>query len=67
MPKGTVLLLGKIHLIMCDREGNVVQIGKGVSAELLQHGQRVRFRQRRDRHGRTEAFRVGPLRDLSGK
>lgn len=43
--------------------GGRVRIGKAVrSIALLQRGARVRFRQRRDRHGMWEAYK---LREIS--
>jgi hypothetical protein len=61
MPKGVVRFSKNFPFawIMRDLDGAMVRIGKAVNLATLKNRQRVRFRQRRDRHGRMEAFKVG--------
>jgi hypothetical protein len=63
MPEGTVLFYSKtprLSIVIRDYDSVAVKIGKSAKGiELLKQRQRVRFRERRDRHGQLEAYTIG--------
>jgi hypothetical protein len=66
LPKGAVFFHSKARrpaFVIRDGDSVAIKIGKTArGVELLEHRERVRFRQRRDRHGELEAFKIGKAR-----